>query len=372
QIGQRLLPLAERVGGQSEGLAHPRNPGGLTTRVGGMGIGPFGVFVHQHACGDEVFAEHLRQGLRQGVHVPLDLGVQLPVGGFLRQFGPGLDGPSFLSGTSVAFPAVITSPVTSSTLAASPLEVSAIITSTSSTPAVITPVAASITATVAASTVVTTSTVTLGPSMAGPGLRPPITASPVIRSAGAVTVMLIAPGTLVVSRSAVLSHRTRPSTIKSAATRPVAARHSTCSTSLRHRAALHHPSAQCTEHAGPYEGEGMSKRDFTCSQTHTKEKRRKHTKHLPLFPSKKTVAATYSPTPPQGSTISVRRLHDRVRKETGYNPSTKTTTETNREQRARTPSYLQRTSPRPISTGQLHPLQGFHTRPSNPIIHREP
>src|SRR5699024_4838969 len=51
------------------------------------------------------------------------------------------------------------------------------------------------------------------------------------------------------------------------------------------------------------------------------------TKHLPLFPSKKTVAATYSPTPPQGSTISVRRLHDRVRKETGYNPSTKTTTE---------------------------------------------
>src|SRR5699024_9269501 len=94
---------------------------------------------------------HLRQGLRQGVHVPLDLGVQLPVGGFLRQFGPGLDGPSFLSGTSVAFPAVITSPVTSSTLAASPLEVSAIITSTSSTPAVITPVAASIPAPVAAS-----------------------------------------------------------------------------------------------------------------------------------------------------------------------------------------------------------------------------
>src|SRR5699024_6925259 len=51
------------------------------------------------------------------------------------------------------------------------------------------------------------------------------------------------------------------------------------------------------------------------------------TKHIPLYPSKKTVAATYSPTPPQGSTISVRRLHDRVRKETGYNPSTKTTTE---------------------------------------------
>src|SRR5699024_5258336 len=226
---------------------------------------------------------HLRQGLRQGVHVPLDLGVQLPVGGFLRQFGPGLDGPSFLSGTSVAFPAVITSPVTSSTLAASPLEVSALHTSTSSPPAVITPgaasitatVAASITATVAASTVVTTSTVTLGPSMAGPGLRPPITASPVIRSAGAVTVMLIAPGTLVVSRSAVLSHRTRPSTVKSAATRPVAARHSTCSTSLRHRAALHHPSAQCTEHAGPYENEGMPKRVFTCSQTHPKKKKKK-------------------------------------------------------------------------------------------------
>src|SRR5699024_692178 len=231
---------------------HPRNPGGLTTRVSGMGVGLFGVFVHQHACGDDVFAEHLRQGLRQGVHVPLDLGVQLPVGGLLRQFGPGLDGPSFLPGTSVAFSAVITTTVASSTVAASPLEVSAIVTPTSSTPTVITPaMAASITTTVAASTVVTTSTVTLGPSMAGPGLRPPITASPVIRSAGAVTVMLIAPGTLVVSRSAVLSHRTRPSTVKSAATRPVAARHSTCSTSLRHRAALHHPSAQCTEHAGP-------------------------------------------------------------------------------------------------------------------------
>ena len=27
---------------------------------------------------------------------------------------------------------------------------------------------------------------------------------------------------------------------------------------------------------------------------------------------------------------------------------------------------------RPISTGQLHPSQGFHTRPINPIIYREP
>src|SRR5699024_9667511 len=75
-------------------------------------------------------------------------------------------------------------------------------------------------------------------------------------------------------------------------------------------------------------------------------------------PTQKTVAATYSPTPPQGSTISVRRLHDRVRKETGYNPSTKTTTEKHVNKHARTPSYLQRTSPRPISTGQLHPSQG--------------
>src|SRR5699024_431470 len=103
-----------------------------------------------------------------------------------------------------------------------------------------------------------------------------------------------------------------------------------------------------------------------------KRKEEKAHKAPPPLPFKKTVAATYSPTPPQGSTISVRRLHDRVRKETGYNPSTKTTTEKNREQRARTPSYLQRTSPRPISTGQLHPLQGFHARPINPIIHREP
>src|SRR5699024_12572680 len=62
----------------------------------------------------------------------------------------------------------------------------------------------------------------------------------------------------------------------------------------------------------------------------------------PPPPTQKTVAATYSPTPPQGSTIGVRRLHDRVRKETGYNPSTKTTTENHVNKHARTPSYLQR------------------------------
>src|SRR5699024_3362889 len=126
-----------------------------------------------------------------------------------------------------------------------------------------------------------------------------------------------------------------------------------------------------------YENEGMPKRVFTCSQTHPKKKKKKGagkapTRHKPPPPHKKTVAATYSPTPPQGSTISVRRLHDRVRKETGCNPSTKTTTERHVNKHARTPSYLQRTSPRPISTGQLHPSQGFHTRPINPIIHREP
>jgi len=31
-----------------------------------------------------------------------------------------------------------------------------------------------------------------------------------------------------------------------------------------------------------------------------------------------------------------------------------------------------RTSPRPISTGQLHPSQGFHPRPINPIVSRGP
>ena len=29
-------------------------------------------------------------------------------------------------------------------------------------------------------------------------------------------------------------------------------------------------------------------------------------------------------------------------------------------------------SPRPISTGQLHPLQGFHIRPINPVVYWEP
>src|SRR5699024_12587620 len=110
----------------------------------------------------------------------------ISVGGLLRQFGPGLDGPSFLPGTSVAFSAVITTTVASSTVAASPLEVSAIVTPTSSTPTVITPaMAASITTTVAASTVVRSEEHTLGPSMAGPGLRPPTTASPVFSDAGA-------------------------------------------------------------------------------------------------------------------------------------------------------------------------------------------
>ncbi|EDY46972.2 hypothetical protein SSBG_04935, partial [Streptomyces sp. SPB074] len=31
-----------------------------------------------------------------------------------------------------------------------------------------------------------------------------------------------------------------------------------------------------------------------------------------------------------------------------------------------------RTSPRPISTGQLHPSQGFHIRPINPVVYWEP
>src|SRR5699024_7672484 len=112
---------------------------------------------------------------------------------------------------------------------------------------------------------------------------------------------------------------------------------------------------------------------FTNPPKKKKRGRGKHpTRHKPPPPHKKTVAATYSPTPPQGSTISVRRLHDRARKQTGYNPSTEATTEIHVNKHARTHSYLQRTSPRPISTGQLHPSQGFHTRPINPIIHREP
>ncbi|TXS57713.1 hypothetical protein EAO77_04015 [Streptomyces sp. t39] len=31
-----------------------------------------------------------------------------------------------------------------------------------------------------------------------------------------------------------------------------------------------------------------------------------------------------------------------------------------------------RTSPRPISTGQLHQLPGFHIRPINPVVYWEP
>ena len=124
---------------------------------------------------------------------------------------------------------------------------------------------------------------------------------------------------------------------------------------------------------------------FTCSQAPAQKKGERTTHNrqpLPPF-QQKTVAATYSPTPPQGSTISARRLNDRVRNETECNPPTITTTETKHphpsrhgkttvNKHARAPNYLQRTSPRPISTGQLHPSQGFHTRPINPVIYREP
>src|SRR5699024_8306070 len=108
------------------------------------------------------------------------------------------------------------------------------------------------------------------------------------------------------------------------------------------------------------------------SQTHTKEKRRKHHKAPHPLPFKKNRGSNLLSHPTTGQyhqrtkTSRPRAKRDRVQ------PFHQNHHAKNREQRARRPSYLQRTSPRPISAGQLHPLQGIHTRPITPIIHREP
>ena len=94
------------------------------------------------------------------------------------------------------------------------------------------------------------------------------------------------------------------------------------------------------------------------------------------------------PTLPQGppcSTIGATRLSLRVRNVTGRFPRAMTTeTLRNLPHTPRGPGCgvvvseqhsgreQLRTSPRPISTGQLHPLQGFHIRPINPVVYWEP
>ncbi|CAL9490994.1 hypothetical protein SUDANB121_03252 [Nocardiopsis dassonvillei] len=100
-----------------------------------------------------------------------------------------------------------------------------------------------------------------------------------------------------------------------------------------------------------------------------------------LNPQQKTVAATYSPTPPQGSTISARRLNDRVRNVTGCDPPTITTTETNThtpkpQQRAPKPgnistSYVKRMREHPIicsgqALGLLVPVSSTPHKASTP------
>ena len=64
------------------------------------------------------------------------------------------------------------------------------------------------------------------------------------------------------------------------------------------------------------------------SHVHKPTQKERGPAHQANPPPRKTVAATYSPTPPQGSTISAKRLNDRVRNETGCDPPAKTTTET--------------------------------------------
>ena len=84
------------------------------------------------------------------------------------------------------------------------------------------------------------------------------------------------------------------------------------------------------------------------------------------------------------STIGAGRLNYRVRNVTGCFPSAKTAvtpTAHNQPQRARllpeshtvdASNTTKWTSPRSISTSQLHPSQGFHLRPINPLIKRGP
>ena len=101
------------------------------------------------------------------------------------------------------------------------------------------------------------------------------------------------------------------------------------------------------------------------------------------------------PHPPRCSTIGAGRLNYRVRNVTGCFPSAITTETTPKEQQptpqpvaARKPHsehkrlahphqmrrrlHRVRSSPRSISTGQLHPSQSFHHRPINPLISRGP
>ncbi len=98
------------------------------------------------------------------------------------------------------------------------------------------------------------------------------------------------------------------------------------------------------------------------------------------------------PHPGEYSTIGAGRLSYRVRNGTGRSPTAMTTdntiqqtpTQTWGDLRTHNPhrvvgsgshsgcEQLVVASPRPISTGQLHPSQGFHLRPINPVISWEP
>ncbi len=110
----------------------------------------------------------------------------------------------------------------------------------------------------------------------------------------------------------------------------------------------------------------------------------------PRRPSVVRRRPTLPPSPP-GSTIGAERLSFRVRNGTGRFPLAMTAVTLWRYGRAALPApgavkprrrcwggpYLGnrtvdakrcKSSPRPISTGQLHPLRGFHFRPINPMV----
>lgn len=80
--------------------------------------------------------------------------------------------------------------------------------------------------------------------------------------------------------------------------------------------------------APPQQKKGPPPQRQPHSQTHKPEHKKVGGRPKTTPHPQKTVAATYSPTPPQGSTISAKRLNDRVRKETGCDPPAITTTET--------------------------------------------
>ncbi|WP_460758701.1 hypothetical protein [Nocardiopsis oceani] len=229
-----------------------------------MLVGTFRILVHEHAGGHDVLADQLREGLGKRVQVTLGVLVQLVVAGLVGQRRRDVRGiPVLTRRTAVvaaivalevaatATPLVTAAVASTLTVTLSLVSTTAVIT-TATAAAVITaevtattaiaaavvptvPVTTAVTPAVPATIVATVSLPTpaavitaevaaalMGSVVAGtPVARPGaglVTMPSTVRLTGAVTAVVVSSGVLAVSRSAVVSHPTRPSTLKSAAT----------------------------------------------------------------------------------------------------------------------------------------------------------